>query len=56
MLFRYLDPMGENPNSSPNNLMPYITQVAAGKRESWCFWQQVITAPEQTGLVGLWCL
>ena len=23
--------MGENPNGIPNNLMPYITQVAVGK-------------------------
>ena len=25
--------IGENPNGIPNNLMPYITQVAVGKRE-----------------------
>ena len=41
MLLRYFNPigahksgmMGENPNGIPNNLMPYITQVAVGKRE-----------------------
>ena len=41
ILLRYFNPigahksgkMGENPNGIPNNLMPYITQVAAGKRE-----------------------
>lgn len=40
-LLRYFNPIGahdsgrigENPNGTPNNLMPYITQVAAGKRE-----------------------
>ena len=25
--------IGEDPNGIPNNLMPYITQVAVGKRE-----------------------
>lgn len=40
-LLRYFNPIGahesgrigENPNSIPNNLMPYITQVAVGKLE-----------------------
>ncbi|MDD2498960.1 MAG: UDP-glucose 4-epimerase GalE [Desulfitobacteriaceae bacterium] len=40
-LLRYFNPigahesgrMGEDPNGIPNNLMPYITQVAVGKRE-----------------------
>ena len=40
-LLRYFNPIGahesgrigENPNGTPNNLMPYITQVAVGKRE-----------------------
>jgi UDP-glucose 4-epimerase len=25
--------MGENPTGIPNNLMPYLSQVAIGKRE-----------------------
>ena len=41
-LLRYFNPIGahesgtigENPNGIPNNLMPYITQVAVGKLES----------------------
>lgn len=41
VLLRYFNPigahpsgtMGEDPNGIPNNLMPYITQVAIGKRE-----------------------
>lgn len=41
VLLRYFNPIGahesgrigENPNGVPNNLMPYITQVAVGKRE-----------------------
>lgn len=40
-LLRYFNPVGahesgligENPNGVPNNLMPYVTQVAKGKRE-----------------------
>jgi len=40
-LLRYFNPVGahgsgrigENPTGTPNNLMPYITQVAAGKRQ-----------------------
>ncbi|MBR4891852.1 MAG: UDP-glucose 4-epimerase GalE [Alphaproteobacteria bacterium] len=41
VVLRYFNPIGahpsgiigENPNGIPNNLMPYITQVAFGKRE-----------------------
>lgn len=41
VLLRYFNPigahesgrLGEDPNGIPNNLMPYITQVAAGKRK-----------------------
>lgn len=41
VLLRYFNPIGahksgligENPNGIPNNLMPYITQVAVGKRD-----------------------
>ena len=40
VLLRYFNPIGahksgligENPNGIPNNLMPYVTQVAVGKR------------------------
>lgn len=40
-ILRYFNPIGahesgligEHPNGTPNNLMPYITQVATGKRE-----------------------
>ena len=42
VLLRYFNPIGahesgligENPNGIPNNLMPYITQVAVGKLKS----------------------
>ncbi len=41
VLLRYFNPIGahksgligENPNGIPNNLMPYVTQVAVGKRD-----------------------
>ena len=41
VLLRYFNPVGahesgligENPKGAPNNLMPYVTQVAVGKRE-----------------------
>ena len=41
VIFRYFNPVGahpsgligEAPNGAPNNLMPYITQVATGKRK-----------------------
>lgn len=41
VMLRYFNPIGahesgrigEDPNGEPNNLMPYITQVAVGKRE-----------------------
>ena len=33
VLLRYFNPIGEDPRGIPNNLMPYITQVAVGRRE-----------------------
>ena len=41
VLLRYFNPigahesgdLGENPNGIPNNLLPYVTQVAVGKLE-----------------------
>ncbi len=50
VLLRYFNPIGahesgligENPNGIPNNLMPYITQVAIGRREKAdCFRQRL---------------
>ena len=49
-LLRYFNPIGahesgmigEDPNGIPNNLMPYITQVAVGKlTRTQCFWQSL---------------
>lgn len=56
ILLRYFNPigahqsgtMGENPNGIPNNLMPYITQVAvASWRSSACLAMTMIRMTEQ---------
>ena len=57
-LLRYFNPigahksgtMGEDPNGSPNNLMPYITQVAIGKREYLNVWGDDYDTPDGTGV------
>ncbi len=49
-LLRYFNPvgahpsgdMGEDPQGIPNNLMPYIAQVAVGRRDSWRFLVTII--------------
>ena len=53
-LLRYFNPigahksgtMGEDPNGIPNNLMPYITQVAIGKREFLNVWGDDYDTPD----------
>ncbi len=58
VMLRYFNPIGahksgligENPNGIPNNLMPYITQVAVGKREQLGY-SGTITI-RRTGLVS----
>ncbi len=57
-LLRYFNPigahksgtMGEDPNGIPNNLMPYITQVAIGKRESLGVFGNDYDTPDGTGV------
>lgn len=57
-LLRYFNPigahksgtMGEDPNGIPNNLMPYITQVAIGKREALNVWGNDYDTPDGTGV------
>ena len=47
IFLRYFNPIGahessligENPSGIPNNLMPYITQVAAERRKIICLWK-----------------
>ena len=58
VLLRYFNPVGahpsgrigENPNGIPNNLMPYITQVAVGKRPSLGIFGNDYPTPDGTGV------
>lgn len=55
---RYFNPIGahpsgligENPNGIPNNLMPYITQVAVGTRDSLGVFGNDYDTPDGTGV------
>ncbi len=57
-LLRYFNPIGahesgrigENPNGIPNNLMPYITQVAVGKQEKLKIFGGDYPTPDGTGV------
>ena len=57
-LLRYFNPVGahesgligEDPNGIPNNLMPYIAQVAIGKRESLSVFGGDYDTPDGTGV------
>ena len=57
-LLRYFNPigahasglMGEDPNGIPNNLMPYITQVASGKLEKLGVFGDDYDTPDGTGV------
>ncbi len=58
VLLRYFNPIGahrsgligENPNGTPNNLMPYITQVAVGKRDKLHIYGNDYNTPDGTGV------
>jgi UDP-glucose 4-epimerase len=57
-LLRYFNPVGahesgtigEDPNGIPNNLMPFITQVAIGKREALSVFGSDYDTPDGTGV------
>ena len=57
-LLRYFNPIGahksgrigEDPNGIPNNLMPFITQVAIGKRECLSVFGDDYDTPDGTGV------
>jgi UDP-glucose 4-epimerase len=57
-ILRYFNPVGahisgtigEHPNGIPNNLMPYITQVAVGKREFLSIFGKDYPTPDGTGV------
>ena len=58
ILLRYFNPIGahksgtigENPNGIPNNLMPYITQVAVGKLKELGVFGDDYDTPDGTGV------
>lgn len=58
ILLRYFNPIGahksgtigENPNGIPNNLMPYITQVAVGKLKELGVYGNDYDTPDGTGV------
>ena len=58
MLLRYFNPIGahesgligEDPNGVPNNLMPYITQVAVGKLDHLNVFGDDYDTPDGTGV------
>ncbi len=58
VLLRYFNPIGahesgrigENPNGIPNNLMPYISQVAVGKREMLSVFGDDYDTPDGSGV------
>jgi UDP-glucose 4-epimerase len=60
-ILRYFNPVGahesgligEQPNGIPNNLMPFITQVAAGKREILSIFGNDYSTPDGTGVAGV---
>lgn len=57
-LLRYFNPVGahksgeigEDPQGIPNNLMPYITQVAVGKRDKLSIFGNDYKTPDGTGI------
>lgn len=57
-ILRYFNPIGahrsgligEDPQGIPNNLMPYVSQVAAGQRDMLQIWGQDYPTPDGTGV------
>ncbi len=57
-ILRYFNPIGahqsgligEDPNGIPNNLMPYVAQVAVGRREALNVWGNDYDTPDGTGV------
>ena len=58
VLLRYFNPVGahengtigEDPNGIPNNLMPYVSQVAVGKLQQLSIWGNDYPTPDGTGV------
>ena len=64
MLLRYFNPIGahksgligETPNGIPNNLVPYIAQVATGRREFLRVWGNDYNTVDGTGTSRRWTM
>ena len=58
VLLRYFNPVGahpsgrigEDPSGTPNNLMPYVAQVAIGRREKLAVFGDTYPTPDGTGV------
>ena len=50
ILLRYFNPIGADPNGTPNNLMPYVTQVAVGKLKELGVFGDDYDTPDGTGV------
>lgn len=58
MLLRYFNPIGahesgligEDPKGIPNNLVPYVSQVAVGKLDKIRVWGNDYETPDGTGV------
>ncbi|MFO0444859.1 MAG: UDP-glucose 4-epimerase GalE [Betaproteobacteria bacterium] len=57
-VLRYFNPVGahasgrigEDPRGTPNNLMPYVSQVAVGRRDKLSVWGKDYDTPDGTGV------
>jgi UDP-glucose 4-epimerase len=57
-ILRYFNPVGadasgrigEDPRGTPNNLMPYVSQVAVGRRDRLSVWGNDYDTPDGTGV------
>jgi UDP-glucose 4-epimerase len=57
-ILRYFNPIGahisgrigEDPQGTPNNLMPYVSQVASGRRDKLQIWGNDYPTPDGTGV------
>ena len=45
--------IGEDPNGPPNNLMPFVAQVAVGRREFVTIFGDDYDTPDGTGVSGM---
>lgn len=64
MILRYFNPVGahesgtigEDPNGTPNNLMPYVSQVAVGRLPEVRIFGNDYDTPDGTGKTTEFCV